>query len=110
MIDVIIPTYNRPKVVKQTIELLKKNLICSYPITYYVGLDGDLSIGKMFAGHSNIICVPGPNNGLGANLNRLISASASDCLLQMDDDHHLLEPLYLDRHIQELEWNEKAGC
>lgn len=108
-LNIIIPTYNRPWILKKTIELLRQNLIYSGGIIYYLGIDGDLSTGKMFAGHDDIIIVPGPNNGLGANLNRLINTSRGDFLFQMDDDHHLLQPLELDRHVNELEWNEKAG-
>jgi len=105
----LIPTYNRPWILKKAIELLKKNLRYSGQIIYYLGVDGDLSTGKMFAGHSDIVCVPGPNNGLGANLNRLIDTAKSDYLFQLDDDHHLLELIDLDRHIKELEWNDDAG-
>lgn len=108
-LSVIVPTYNRPWILKKTIELLKKNLIYSGDIVFYIGMDGDLSIGKMFAGHSDIICIPGPNNGLGANINRLIGACDSDYIFQMDDDHHLQQELDVTRHIQELEWNERVG-
>jgi glycosyltransferase involved in cell wall biosynthesis len=96
-------------VLKKTIELLRSNLKYKGEIVYYIGVDGNLSTCKMFSGHSDIICMPGPNNGLGANLNRLIKNADSDFLLQLDDDHHLLESLNLDRHIRELEWNERVG-
>lgn len=108
-LNVIIPTYNRPWIVKKTIELLRANLRYSGEVVYYLGVDGDRSTCKMFAGHADIVCTPGPNNGLGANLNRLIEGADSDYLFQLDDDHHLLEPLNLDRHIRELEWNKKVG-
>lgn len=108
-ISIIIPTYNRPWILKKGIELLKHNLIYSGKITYYIGVDGDTSTCKMFAGHADVICIPGPNNGLGANLNRLIQTTPDDFLFQMDDDHHLLQPLPLDRHVREFEWNPSLG-
>lgn len=108
-INVLIPTFKRPWILKKTIELLKYNLKYDGNIIYYIGMDGDHSPGKMFSGHSDIITIPGPNNGLGANLNRLLENAKSDFLLQMDDDHHLLESLDLNRHIKELKWWDEAG-
>lgn len=109
LVSVLIPTYNRPWILKKTIELLRANLEYKGEIIYYIGVDGNLDTCKMFSGHSDIVCVPGPNSGLGANLNRLIENADSDFLLQMDDDHHLLEQLNLNKHIKELQWNKKAG-
>ena len=108
-VSVLIPTYNRPWILRETISLLQKNLKYSGQITYYIGIDGDLSIGKMFAGHSDIVSIPGPNNGLGANINRLINSTKDDYLFQMDDDHHLLDELDLDPHIRQLEFDSNAG-
>lgn len=108
-VDVIIPTYKRDWIVRKTVELLKTNLVYSGKIRFLIGMDGKGSVDKMFAGHSDIEVIPGPNKGLGANLNRLIDYSKSDYLFQLDDDHHLEVPLELNRHVKELEWNKKAG-
>lgn len=108
-VSVLIPTYNRAWILRETIELLHKNLIYSGKITYYIGIDGDLSIGKMFAGHSDIVSIPGPNNGLGANLNRLINSTKDDLLFQIDDDHHLQQTFDLHPHVRQLDFDKKAG-
>ena len=108
-ISVLIPTYNRPFILKRVIDSLKTNLRYSGKITYYIGIDGDLSTGKMLAGHSGIVAIPGPNNGLGANINRLINSTPDDLLFQLDDDHQLLTPIELDRHVRQFEIDPQAG-
>ena len=108
-LSILIPTYNRPFVLKQVIESLETNLRYSGKITYYIGIDGDLSTGKMMAGYSDIVAIPGPNNGLGANLNRLINSTSDDLLFQLDDDHQLLTPIELDKHVRQFEIDPQAG-
>jgi len=108
-ISVIIPTYDRPWLLKKTLESLQENLVYRGLIKYYLGFDGENGTGKMFSGNRDIIAIPGPNNGLGANLNRLIHAAESDLLFQLDDDHALCEPLRLDWHVMKLLEDETSG-
>jgi glycosyltransferase involved in cell wall biosynthesis len=108
-VSVIIPTYNRPWILKQTIQGLKRNLSYSGAVHFWIGADGDPSVGKMFAGHHDITVIRGPNRGLGANLNRLINSTPDNYLFQLDDDHLLLKPLSLDRHAIKLRDDETTG-
>jgi hypothetical protein len=39
----------------------------------------------------------------------LIDIAPSDYLIQMDDDHHLIEPLNLTPHVEKLMKDERAG-
>ncbi len=64
-IDIIIPTYKRDLVLRKTVELLKINLIYRGDFHFIIGMDGKTSVDKMFAGHSDISVIPGPNKGLG---------------------------------------------
>jgi glycosyltransferase involved in cell wall biosynthesis len=107
-ISVIIPTYNRPFVLRRVIDGLKKNLMYKGNIHYYIGVDGKIKHGKMFSGDGDITIIPGPNNGLGANLNRLIK-NAGKYLLQLDDDHLLRQRLDLTPHVRKLKRDESAG-
>lgn len=107
-ISVIIPTYNRPWELKKTIQALKDNLKYNGKIRYFIGDDGDKA-GKMFGGQSSIHHLAGPHNGLGANLNRLISYTQDDYLFQLDDDHLLIKPLDLNRHVIKLKDDETSG-
>lgn len=109
VISVLIPTYDRPWILRKVLEGLKKNLVYSGSIKYYIGFDGDKSIAKMFSGDGDLIAIPGSNRGLGANLNRLIQNATSDYLLQLDDDHLLIKSLKLDSHIRKLRYDETAG-
>jgi glycosyltransferase involved in cell wall biosynthesis len=109
LVCVLIPTYNRPWVLRQVIENLRKHLLYDGRIKFYIGFDGDKKHAKMFSGDSDIIAVPGPNNGLGANLNRLINEAPSNYLLQLDDDHLLTCPLDLSRHVRKLKRDKLAG-
>lgn len=108
-VTVIIPTYNRVWILKRVIQGLKKNLRYSGRINYLVGADGDADIGKMFSGQYDIGTIPGPNDGLGANLNHLIESTPDDYLFQLDDDHLLLKPIDLNPHVVKLRDDETAG-
>lgn len=114
-ISVIIPTYNRPKILLETIVRLHNFLRYSGVITYHVGIDGEhdraayMLVNTVPEIHEHTRLYYGPNKGLGANLNALLEATASDFLFQLDDDHHLLEPLNLDRHVRQLIENDNAG-
>jgi len=107
-ISVIIPTYNRPWVLRQTIDGLKKHLVYKGKVRYIVGIDGDIGHGKMFSGDGDIELAPGPNRGLGANLNQLIS-HAGKYMLQMDDDHLLTQRLDLTPHVRKLKRDKTVG-
>jgi glycosyltransferase involved in cell wall biosynthesis len=63
----------------------------------------------MLAGQRDITVIPGPNRGLGANLNRLIASTPDDYLFQLDDDHLLLGRLELNRHVIKLRDDQTAG-
>lgn len=107
-VSVIIPTYNRPWVLRQVIDGLKKNLVYKGTINYFVGVDGNIKHGKMFSGDSDVTIAPGPNEGLGANLNQLMGY-ASKYLLQLDDDHLLIQQLDLTPHVRKLKRDKTVG-
>ena len=104
-ITVIIPTYNRPEILEETIINLRKHLWFTGRVYILVGYDGDKpiftdsnSIGK----YGDIAVLPGPKQGLGANLNMLLKAAETDVVLQMDDDHWLVEPLDITHYYDDL--------
>ena len=123
-VAVIIPTYNRAKMVVAAINALDVNLLYQGNISYWVGVDGDdntpdvLRDVKNLRASSRIHILNGPRKktgiakGLGANLNMLIQASASagiDIIIQMDDDHILMKSLQICEHVSELVANPAAG-
>ena len=120
-ISVIIPTYNRPEILRQCLNALVDNLSYSGCITYYVGNDGDnitipMDGPRFFVADRNyLIILDGPrkankpDQGLGANLNMLLGCTTDDFFLQLDDDHILQEKLDLDRHVKFLLENPEAG-
>ena len=98
-LSIIIPTFNRALMVKRTIELLQENLIYDRGDTYYlVGVDGNDATPEVLRGIKNVKLMQGPRQGLGANLNALINAADTTLLMQMDDDHHLVQPLDINEH------------
>ena len=98
-LTVILPTFNRANIVKQTIELMKQNLIYDGgDIHFLVGVDGDDDTPKVLRGMENVRMIQGPRDGLGGNLNALINAAETTLLFQMDDDHHLVQPLDINQH------------
>lgn len=108
-IDILIPTHERPFILKKAIECLDKNLVYNGGLKYLVGFDGDKSAAKMFSGDSRITTIDGPDSGLGANLNQLIRLSTGDFLLQMDDDHLLVGEIDLNKHVLKLERDPSVG-
>jgi len=127
-VAVIIPTYNRVKILIDTIWLLEKNLHYSGQLHYFIGNDGDESVRHHILGFKlgsdtlvRIGVYDGPRRtykdsnrfaGLGANLNMLIDRAYKwdiDYLFQMDDDHHLVKPMDLDPHMVQLMDHEDAG-
>ena len=107
MIDltVIIPTYNRSEILEETIALLRENLRYDGKVRVLIGDDSGRVIHnkpdpdiKQFP----VKIIPGPENGLGANLNMLITEAKTDVILQMDDDHHLVKPLDITQYVTDL--------
>ena len=112
---VIIPTYNRAIELEKCLNALITNLNYSGRILYYIGNDGnDISSVRVrwdtIKESAHMVKVSnGPSGSLGANLNRLINAADAEIMLQLDDDHILLEPLDLDPHVKQLTDNKAAG-
>lgn len=103
-IAVIIPTYNRSEIVKTAVTNLHKYLHYNGPIRYYIGMDGnDDTEARIKTLFPDVHCLPGPKRGLGANLNRLLKFSSESYFIQMDDDHILLSPLDLNKHMERLQ-------
>jgi glycosyltransferase involved in cell wall biosynthesis len=124
-ITVIIPTYNRPTILVDTIARLHSHLLYDGEIHYRIGDDSDqnkkidrdglhfmanvhatefLHVSAKPIDKECIEVVTGPKRGLGANLNMLIAEAKkkSPIILQMDDDHWLNKPLDINRHVAEL--------
>lgn len=113
-IAVIIPTYNRPQIVGETIRRLQHYLRYDGAIDYFSSDDStDDRMPETRAQIENLprlSYVRGPHRGLGANLNALLRRSADyDLLLQMDDDHQLNQLLDLNEHARKLLEDESAG-
>jgi len=138
VVAILIPTYKRPVVVCDAIGALLQNLKYSGKFIFLLGVDGgwedtkDCIIDRIKnkwtgvdlpddakEGDHVIRLLFGPRifgkgpQGLGANLNMLIKYATTVCdcdlMLQMDDDHILNKPLYLDKHVKHLCDNDNAG-
>lgn len=121
-IAVCIPTFNRAQIVKRTVELLRTNLHYSGHVVILVGCDGDddtpdalASVGDRDTG---ALVLSQRAGGVGANMNRLLRAAQVlraaqaqriELFITMDDDHHLIAPLCLDRHVTKLMNDQSAG-
>lgn len=108
-VSVLIPTYNRARIVARTVALLRRNLKYSGALKFYVGCDGSDDTPALFTNEPDVTVFPAPSGSLGANLNRLVAAAQSDCLLALDDDHWLMNPLRLDAHVDKLSNDPTAG-
>ena len=107
---VIIPTYNRSKILEKCVESIFQYVSYSGKIEFYIGNDGKETIGDWNHQYGSFMhIINGKSGSLGANLNRLINAANADVMLQLDDDHILLEPLNLDPHVKHLSDNKAAG-
>ena len=108
----MIPTFNRPQILKRTVTLLKGNLRYSGPLRIWIGCDGsDLPPETLSDIDSVSLLSPG-SGSLGANLNRLHDAARSagiDFYFALDDDHWLMNPLRLDEHVTRLQNDTSAG-
>lgn len=117
-VAVCIPTFNRAAIVRRTVELVLSNLHYAGPIHVFVGCDGDddtpdqiEQIRDMPPGRV-VTVLRSRAGGLGANMNRLMrqaQAQGIEMFFGMDDDHHLVAPLRLDRHVRKLMTDLSAG-
>lgn len=107
-VTVVIPTYNRPEILKETIRNLLTHLKFDGYITVLVGNDSDKEHETIYSGKGldtmarNVKIIPGPKQGLGANLNMLLAAAETPVVLQMDDDHWLVDYLYINQYYDDL--------
>lgn len=119
-IAVLIPTYNRKKILSQSIDLLQKNLKYEGQVLILIGDDSDErayafdnAIVQQYP-HGIFSFKNEPRLGLGANLNMLLGKAVSDFktdyVIQMDDDHWLIKPFDITPHVQKLIEDPTAGC
>lgn len=109
VVSVLIPTFNRPAIVVETINRLKRHLHFVGKIHYFVGVDGNPLPPDHFGMVDDVTIIPGPCKGYGANMNNLIQAANADFPLHIDDDMHLNVPFDLDRHVVRLATDPEAG-
>ncbi len=104
-ITVIIPTYNRSKILVQTFDRLMGNLRYSGKLQILIGddsTDPEEIISSGYFPDTYCTVLPGPKRGLGANLNMLLREVKTDLVLQLDDDHWLDALLDLDQYASDL--------
>jgi glycosyltransferase involved in cell wall biosynthesis len=107
-VTVIIPTYNRPEILRQTIRNLLTHLKFDGYIKVLVGNDSDREHTIVYSGRGlelmprEVEIIPGPRQGLGANLNMLLTMAETPVVLQMDDDHWLVELLDITHYYDDL--------
>lgn len=111
---VLLPTYNRPQIIRQTIERHEIYLRYAGEIQYLVGDDGDdpQALLRALEPLPRVTIQRGPQQGLGANLNMLLKTAYREqfvVTLQQDDDHWLRMPFEVTRHVQELLDNSLFG-
>lgn len=116
-VAVLIPTYNRAAIVRRTVEFVLSNLLYPGRILVFVGCDGNDDTPEQLAEvhvekDRQLVVLRDRAGGLGANANRLTRLAQSqgiDFFFGMDDDHHLVAPLRLDRHVRKLMTDHSAG-
>lgn len=111
-VAVLVPTYNRAPVVARTVELVLRNMQYSGRVSVHVGVDGtDDTVQAMlpYEMTGRVHVVNSPKRGLGANVNHLVRECKADYMIAMDDDHHLIAPLCLDRHVEKLQKDHRAA-
>ncbi len=104
-ITVVIPTYNRPEILAQTVNRLYSFLKFDGELRILIGDDGDeKTVPANVVDHENyqVTILPGPRRGLGANLNMLLKEVRTNIVLQMDDDHWLTQPLDINDYSRDL--------
>lgn len=110
-VAVLIPTFNRAEIVSRTVDLVASNLRYSGHIAICVGCDGDDDTPERLTG-SPCAVLANRAGGIGANVNRLLKVAqrnGAQLFITMDDDHHLVAPLALDRHVAKLMNDASAG-
>lgn len=117
-VAILVPTFNRAGVCVRTVELLLTNLKYSGELQVFVGCDGSdntpqlLAEWAMQSGNAQRVTILAqPSGGIGANFNRLATMAhqETDFLISLDDDHHLVAPINLDRHVAKLRDDMTAG-
>lgn len=116
-VAVLIPTYNRAAIVRRTVEFVLSNLHYPGRISIFVGCDGADDTPEQLADvrvseHRSLTTLRTPAGGLGANMNRLTRLAQSqgiELFFGMDDDHQLVAPLRLDRHVRKLMTDLSSG-
>lgn len=111
-VAILIPTFNRAQTVKRTVELLFLNLRYAGRVRVYVGCDGSDDTEAALRPLQGVTVMSRPSGGIGCNLNRLIRAARADgCqyFISLDDDHQLVSPLCLDRHVAKLRDDSTAA-
>jgi len=109
-LTIIIPTYNRPEILVETVDLLLSNLVYfdeqgnrEPDVHVFIGNDGDDFDPKyLLSDRGEIRIYKGPGRGLGANLNMLLSKVETPLVMQLDDDHHLIDHLDITDYARDL--------
>ena len=109
-ITVLITTYNRIDLLKQTLDALVSNLSYSGEISYVVANDGD-ALPPTIPIDLIEVRTTKQRSGLGANTNVGLREcfTRSDIVLQTQDDYCLIQHLDLDEHVQKLVEDTHAG-
>jgi len=110
-LNIIIPTFDRSRLVSQTITLLKENIEYSGKIQFMVGVAGQDDTESLLSEvHPDAILLKPPVSNLGNNLNHLLYSAFkySPIVMQMDDDHWLMEKLKVDDHVEKVIKDERV--
>lgn len=111
-IAILIPTFNRARIVPRTVDLIFAHMRYTGRLHVFVGCDGTDDTPAMLSGLQGVTVLSNPSGGIGSNLNRLIKAARAtghEYFISLDDDHHLVAPLNLDRHVAKLMTDPSAA-
>jgi hypothetical protein len=108
-VSVLIPTFNRPQIVAETVRSFRENLRFTGKIKYWISCDGLELTGENFGWQPDVEVLKGPSRGYGANMNHLLKTANADFILHTDDDVQLRQSLELDRHVMRLVEDPEAG-
>lgn len=112
-VAVLLPTYERPEVLARTVELLRQNLNYSGQVKILIGDDSHEPTFRVGSADAGYFFHGGQQYGLGRNLNSLLVEAVNlgiDLVIQQDDDHQLVKPLELDKHVKKLMDDKTAGA
>lgn len=109
-IAVVVVTYQRAALLRQTLAALTANLIYSGDLRYIVADDGSTDETHEIATSYGDLVVT-PRGGLGANTNAglRVALDHTDLVFQLQDDMRLLKPLDLTPHAQWLLSHSQDG-